>query len=67
MQTRNDFNDLLVEYSNLAKGKFAFEFVNPNDDDKVEQEISKYGIARKSSMFVKKIKQSRRKFTFRHW
>ncbi|HPB05722.1 MAG TPA: Gldg family protein [Prolixibacteraceae bacterium] len=45
MQTRNDFNDLLVEYSNLAKGKFAFEFVNPNDDDKVEQEISKYGIA----------------------
>jgi gliding-associated putative ABC transporter substrate-binding component GldG len=45
LQTRTDFKDMLVEYANHAKGNFQFEFVNPNDDEKIEKEIAQYGIA----------------------
>ena len=44
-QTEDDFRDMLIEYSNIAKGNFFFEFVSPNDDEKVEKEIAKEGIA----------------------
>lgn len=45
LQTRTDFKDLLTEYSNIARGNLQFEFVNPNDDEKLEKEIAQYGIS----------------------
>jgi gliding-associated putative ABC transporter substrate-binding component GldG len=44
-QTRNEFKEMLVEYSNLSKGNIVFDFVSPNDDEKVEKEIAQLGIA----------------------
>jgi gliding-associated putative ABC transporter substrate-binding component GldG len=44
-QTRNDFKDMLVEYANISKGNIVFDFISPNEDEKVEKEIAKYGIA----------------------
>lgn len=42
---RNEFKDLLVEYSNLSKGNLVYEFVSPNDDEQLEQELMQKGIA----------------------
>ena len=44
-QTREDFKDLLVEYSSLADGKLVYEFINPNEDPQVEQEAAQAGIS----------------------
>jgi gliding-associated putative ABC transporter substrate-binding component GldG len=43
-QTRNEFKDMLVEYSNISKGKVVFEFVSPNEDENIEKEIGQQGI-----------------------
>lgn len=43
-QTRNDFKDMLVEYANISKGNIVFDFVSPNDDEKLEKEIAQQGI-----------------------
>jgi gliding-associated putative ABC transporter substrate-binding component GldG len=43
-QTRNEFKEMLVEYANISKGKVVFEFVSPNDDEKLEKEIAQLGI-----------------------
>jgi gliding-associated putative ABC transporter substrate-binding component GldG len=43
-QTRNEFKDMLVEYANISKGKVVFEFVSPNEDEKIEKEIAQQGI-----------------------
>jgi len=45
MQTRNDFKDMLVEYSNFSKGNIIFEFVSPNEKDEIEKKIAKEGIS----------------------
>lgn len=42
---KTDFKDMLVEYNNVSKGNLVFEFISPNDDEEVEQEIAQMGIA----------------------
>lgn len=42
-KTRRDFQEMLVEYANISKGKLKFEFVNPQDDAK-KQEVANLGI-----------------------
>jgi gliding-associated putative ABC transporter substrate-binding component GldG len=44
MNTRREFQDLLVEYSNRSKNKVRFEFVNPSQDDQTEQKAQQAGI-----------------------
>ena len=44
-QTKQDFKDLLVEYSNLSRGNLVYEFVNPNEDPTIEQEATQQGIS----------------------
>ncbi len=43
-KARKDFQDLLVEYSNVSRGMVNYEFVNPNEDQQVEQEAMQSGI-----------------------
>lgn len=43
-KTRNDFKDLLIEYANVSDGMVNYEFVNPNEDQEVEQEAMQAGI-----------------------
>jgi gliding-associated putative ABC transporter substrate-binding component GldG len=42
--TRTDFKDLLVEYSNLSKGKVLYEFIDPSKDQQTEQKAYQNGI-----------------------
>ena len=42
--TRNEFRDMLIEYSNRSKGMLVYEFINPNEDPEKEQEALKDGI-----------------------
>ena len=44
-QTRQDFQDLLVEYSSISGGNLVFEFINPNEDPQTEQEAAQAGIS----------------------
>ena len=41
---RRDFKDLLIEYSNLSKGKIKYEIINPNEDEKLETQAIQDGI-----------------------
>ncbi|NJM17131.1 MAG: GldG family protein, partial [Bacteroidales bacterium] len=41
---RRDFKDLLTEYSTLSKGGVVYEFINPNKDEKTENEAVQAGI-----------------------
>lgn len=43
-KVRKDFLDMLTEYANLSDGLLNFEFVNPNKDEKGEQEAMQAGI-----------------------
>lgn len=43
-RVRKDFQDMLVEYANLADGKIVYEFVNPNEKEEVEKEALNNGI-----------------------
>ncbi len=43
-ETRNEFRDMLIEYSNRSHGMLVYEFVNPNEDPQKEQEALKNGI-----------------------
>ena len=36
-KTKNDFRDMLVEYSNLSKGMVDYEFINPETDEEKQQ------------------------------
>ena len=45
VQTRDEFKDMLIEYTNLSKGNLVYEFVDPGDDPKIEQELGQKGIA----------------------
>lgn len=42
--TRQDFKDLLIEYSNISKGNVVFEFLDPNTDQAIEQKAINAGI-----------------------
>lgn len=43
-KTRNDFKDLLIEYSNISRGKLVYEFVNPSKDKQIEQKAIQSGV-----------------------
>lgn len=45
MKTRRDFQDLLVEYADIADGQVVYEFVNPNESEALEQTAQQNGIA----------------------
>ncbi len=42
--TRKDFKDLLIEYSSRSGGNVVYEFIDPNTDEKKEQEALQSGI-----------------------
>ncbi|MEM9857211.1 MAG: GldG family protein [Bacteroidota bacterium] len=44
-QTRQDFKDLLIEYSSLSGGNLVYEFVNPNETPEAEQEAAQAGVS----------------------
>jgi gliding-associated putative ABC transporter substrate-binding component GldG len=44
-QTRKDFRDMLIEYSNRSDNNVVYEFINPNESQKVEQEANQAGIS----------------------
>lgn len=43
-QTRNDFQDLLVEYNSRSSGMIAYEFINPNENEGAERLALENGI-----------------------
>lgn len=43
-QVRQDFKDLLIEYASLSHGNLVYEFIDPNKDEKLEQEATQSGI-----------------------
>lgn len=43
-KTRNDFEDLLVEYNRLSGNNLLFSFVNPNGNEEIEQKATQAGV-----------------------
>jgi gliding-associated putative ABC transporter substrate-binding component GldG len=43
-KTREDFQDLLIEYANRADGQIVYEFINPNEQEANEKEATQNGI-----------------------
>ncbi len=43
-KSRQDFEDLLIEYDNRSGGNVVFEFVNPNENEAEEQKAQQKGI-----------------------
>ena len=43
-KTRRDFKEMLVEYSNVSKHKVVFEFINPTDNDQIQQKAAQGGV-----------------------
>jgi gliding-associated putative ABC transporter substrate-binding component GldG len=43
-KTRNDFQELLIEYAALADGNVQYEFINPNEKEAYESEAVQQGI-----------------------
>ena len=41
---KNDFQNLLVEYNNISKGKINYRFIDPGKDQTIEQEAMQSGI-----------------------
>lgn len=44
-KVRQDFKDLLIEYSNRSNGNVVYEFINPNEDQEVEMKAQQAGIS----------------------
>lgn len=44
VKTRQDFQDLLVEYANLSDNQVVYEFINPSEKESYEQEAVENGI-----------------------
>ena len=44
-QIRTEYKELLIEYANLSKGNLVYEFISPNDDQEIEQELAQKGVA----------------------
>jgi len=44
LQARTDFMDMLIEYSNVAKGNLVYEFIDPNKNPEDEQKAMQEGI-----------------------
>lgn len=43
-KTRDDFQDLLIEYANRSDGQVIYEFISPNEKESNEQEATENGI-----------------------
>lgn len=43
-KTRQDFQDLLVEYANRSDGQILYEFINPNESEAYEREATEKGV-----------------------
>ncbi len=43
-KTRQDFQDLLIEYANRSDGMIAYEFINPNESESTEQLAMQNGV-----------------------
>jgi len=43
-KSRRDFEDLLTEYENRSEGDLVFRFINPGENDEMEQEAQERGI-----------------------
>lgn len=43
-KTRQDFQDILVEYASLSDGQIQYEFIDPNSKEYNEQEVTQKGI-----------------------
>ncbi len=41
---KEEFREMLVEYSTLSKGMVDYEFINPNEDQQKEMEVMQMGI-----------------------
>jgi len=41
---KNDFKNLLIEYSQASKGNVVYEFINPNEDQELEMEAMQNGV-----------------------
>jgi gliding-associated putative ABC transporter substrate-binding component GldG len=44
-KNREDFKEMLIEYTNISKGMLVYEFVNPNEKPELEQEAAQEGIS----------------------
>jgi gliding-associated putative ABC transporter substrate-binding component GldG len=44
MKGKNDFKDLLVEYNRRSRGMVVYTFVNPNENEEIEQEALQAGV-----------------------
>ncbi len=44
VETKNDFKDLLVEYSNRSNGNIVYEFIDPSEKPEIEQQALQAGI-----------------------
>ncbi|MDX1700628.1 MAG: Gldg family protein [Melioribacteraceae bacterium] len=44
-KVRQDFKDLLIEYSNYSEGDVVYEFINPNEDQETEMKAQQSGIS----------------------
>lgn len=44
IKTRQDFQEMLIEYANVADGMVQYEFINPNENEATEQEATSHGI-----------------------
>ena len=44
LKVRNDFSDMLIEYSAISKGMVNYEFISPNGDPELEQAAAQSGI-----------------------
>src|SRR5687767_3396266 len=44
VKTRQDFQDLLIEYANISDDEVLYEFINPNERESYEQEAVENGI-----------------------
>ena len=44
-KSRDDFEDLLIEYENRSGGNIVYEFINPNENEAEEQKAQQKGIS----------------------
>ncbi|MCB0729907.1 MAG: Gldg family protein [Ignavibacteriae bacterium] len=44
-KVRQDFKDLLIEYSNRSDAQVVYEFINPNEDQETEMKAQQSGIS----------------------
>ena len=43
-RTRDEFEELLIEYGRLSNDNVVYEFINPNEDEKIEEQAVKAGV-----------------------